>query len=158
MQPGYWTRSWSRGKVMKMSERERDTAFLRKCLTYDDSAERHKLEERIVQAQGNERCVRRAVRLMAVLTMLGAAGLCYAAIFMEFPLTPLQFITPLFNKVFCVLGVGSLICMLAFWGLGVLYRKELEKRREECRGLATKLFEARLGKPGTVPLPELSKD
>lgn len=143
---------------MQMSEGERDTAFLRQFLIYDNSAERHKLEERIVQAQCNERCVRRAVRLMAVLTMLGAAGLCYAATFIEFPLTPLQFITPLFNKVFCALGVGSLICMLAFWGLGVLYRKELEKCREECRGLATKFFESRLRKPGTVPLPGLSKD
>lgn len=143
---------------MKMSERERDTAFLRQCLIHDNSAERHKLEERIVQAQCNERCVRRAVRLMATLTMLGAAGLGYAAIFMEFPQSPLQFITPLFNKVFCALGGGSLICMLAFWGLGVLYRKELEKCREECRRLATRFFESRLGKPGTVPLPGLSKD
>ena len=143
---------------MQMSEHERDTAFLRQCLIYDNSAERHSLEERIVQAQCNERCVRRAVRLMAALTMLGAAGLCYAGIFMESPQSPSQFITPLFNKVFCALGSGSLVCMLAFWGLGALYRKELEKCREECRRLATKFFESRLGKPGTAPLRGLSKD
>jgi len=53
--------------------------------------------------------------------------------------------------------------MLTFMGLGVVYRKELDQRREECRRLATKLMESRLGKPRahkrTAPeaLPEESK-
>ena len=140
-----------------MSARERETEFLRQCLGYDDSAERHKLEQGIDQAQRDERCVRRAVRLMAVLTMIGLAGLCYAAIFLESRQDILQFVPSLFVKVSSALGVGSLICMLAFAGLGVLYRKELEKRREECRRLATKLFENRLGKPQAVPLPRMVK-
>jgi len=45
--------------------------------------------------------------------------------------------------------------MVAFTGLGVVYRKELDQRREECRRLAAKLLESRLGKPraleGTAP-------
>ena len=129
-----------------MSERERETAFLRQFLVHDNSAERHLLEERITQAQRDERCVGRAVMLMAVLTMVAVAGLCYAALFLtETPQNMFQFITPLTIKVWCALGVGSFICMVAFGGLRVVYRKELEQRRDECRRLATKLFEARLG-------------
>jgi|SRR6185503_12932378 len=141
-----------------MSERERDTAFLRQCLCYDDSAERHKLEEEINEAQRNERCVRRAVWLMAVLTMIAVAGLCYATIFQDAPQNMSQFITPLFIKVWCAVGIGSLICMLAFAGLCVFYRKEMEKRREECRQRATKLLESRLGKPSTMPAPGMVKE
>ena len=133
-----------------MTERERDTAFLRQCLCYDDSAERHKLEEGINKAQREERCVRRAVWLMALLTMIAMAGLCYARIFHDAPQNMFEFITPLFIRVWCAVGIGSLICMLAFAGLGVFYRKELEKRQEECRRLATKLLESRLGKPSTT--------
>jgi hypothetical protein len=63
-----------------MSEHQKQTAFLRQCLRYDDSGERDKLEENIVQLQRNERCVRRAVWVMAWLVALAMVGLCYSAI------------------------------------------------------------------------------
>jgi hypothetical protein len=47
---------------------------------------------------------------------------------------------------------------MAFVGLGAVYRKELDQRREECRRLATKLLESRLGKPCTTPSPGAVKD
>jgi hypothetical protein len=142
-----------------MSEQQRETAFLRRVILYDDTAERHKLEEGITQTQRDERCVRRAVLLMVLLTALAAAGLCYAAVFQEHhPQNMSQFITPFIVKVLCALGVGALICMLAFGGLGVVYRKELEHRREECRRLTTKLLESRLGKPRAVPWPGVGKE
>jgi len=140
-----------------MSEREKDTAFLKQCILYDDSVERHKLDESITQLQQNERCVRHAVVLMALLIALALAGVCYAVIFLEPPPQSMtQLITPLIVRVFCVLGGASLICMLAFGGLGLVYRKELTRRREECRRLATRLLESRVGKPGTLPLPAVS--
>jgi len=120
-----------------VSEHEKDTAFLRRCILYDDSVERHKLEESITQLQRNERSVRRAVGLMVLLVALALASLCYSAIFLT--TSP-----SLIIKVFSALGVGSLICMLAFGGLGLSYRKELDQRREECRRVALKLLEARL--------------
>lgn len=131
-----------------MSAHEKDLVFLRQCILYDDSAERHKLEESITQLQRNERCVRRAVGLMAVLIALALAGVCYAAIFLApSPQSITQFIAPFVVRIFCALGGGSLICVLAFGCLGLVYRKELDQRREECRRLATKLLESRLGKP-----------
>lgn len=142
-----------------MSDYHRETEFLRQCIRYDDTAERHELEEQITQIQSNERCVRRAVWLMALLAALAMAGLCYAAVFMvDYPLNLSQLATNLITKVLCALGVGSLICLLAFTGLGVVYRKELDQRREECRRLAAKVLETRLGKPSAMPLPAVIED
>ena len=134
-----------------MSE-HRETAFLRQCILYDESAERHQLEAKIIQAERDERCVRRAVWLMALFAALAMAGLGYGVVFLENPPQNMsQFITPFIIRLLCALGVGSLVCMLAFMGLGAVYRNELELRREECRRLATKLLESRLGKPRTAP-------
>lgn len=142
-----------------MSEHQKQTAFLRQCLLYDDTAERHKLEERITQLQHDEVCVRHAVWLMALFAALAMAGLCYAAVFLaDYPLNLSHLTGQLIIKVLCALGLGSLICLLAFLGLGVVYRKELDQRREECRQLATKLLESRLGKSHPRPLPAIIKD
>jgi len=144
-----------------MTEHQRETAFLRQCILYDDTGECHKLEESITQAQRNERCLRRATGLMVLLTALSLAGLCYAAIFLiDHPQDISLFISPFICKVFCALGLGSLICLASFAGLGVAYRKELDQRREECRRLAAKLLESRLGKPRALEgtAPEISSE
>ena len=139
-----------------MSDHQRETAFLRQVILYDDTAERHKLEESITQLQGNERCVRRAVWLMALLVALSMAGLCYSTVFLaDLPQNMSQLVTPLISKVFCAFGLGSLICLVSFLGLAAAYRKHLDQRREECRRLAAKLLESRLGKPRAMPLPEV---
>ena len=142
-----------------MSDHQKETAFLRQVLLYDDTAERHKLEEVITQLQHNERCVRRAAWLMGLLVALALAGLCYSAIFMaDHPQNTSQFVTPFLSKVFCALGLGSLICLVSFAGLGAAYRKQMDQRREECRRLAAKLLESRLGKPRTRPWPGIVKE
>ena len=141
-----------------MSEHEKDTAFLRQCILYDDSAERHRLEESITQLQRNGRCVRRAVGLMVLLMALATAGVCYSAVFMADTQNMTQFMMEFTSKAFCALGLGSLICLLAFTGLAAVYRKELDQRREECRQLARKLLETRGGKPSIIPLPVAAKD
>ena len=135
-----------------MSEHQRETAFLRQCILYDESARRQELEEGITQIQRDARCVRRAVWLMAVLMLLAMVGLGYAAVFLNnFPYNTSQHII----NIICALGVGSLISLLAFVGLGMVYRKKLDQRREECRQLVTRLLESRLGKPVTTPLRDL---
>ena len=131
-----------------MSEHQKQTAFLRQCILYDDTGEYHKLEESITQAQRDEHCLRRATGLMVLLTALSMAGLGFAAVFLtDHPQDISLLLTPFICKVFCALGLGSLICLVSFVGLGVAYRKELDQRREECRRLAAKLLESRLGKP-----------
>ena len=142
-----------------MTEEQGETAFLRQCLLYEDTAERHRLDAGLAQIQRDERCVRRAVWLMALLSALAMAGVCYTAVFLtDYPHNVAQFMTQFVIKVFCALGLASLICMLAFVGLGVVYRRELDRRREECRRLATRLLESRLGKPRTTLLPGVVKE
>jgi hypothetical protein len=134
-----------------MSEHEKDLAFLRQCIRYDDADERRKLDERIAQVQGEDRCVRRAVSLMALLTALGAAGLAYGAIFQDnFPYRESQLVI----KLLCELELASLISLAAFAVLLMAYRKELNGLREQCRRLAATLLESRLGKPRAMPSAE----
>src|SRR4051812_2532805 len=93
-----------------MSEHQREAAFLKQCLLYAENAECEELGEGISKAQRNERCVRRAVWLMAVLTALAIAGLCYAAVFLtDSPQDATQFLGLRAVKIFCALGIGSLI-------------------------------------------------
>src|SRR2546430_10101237 len=119
---------------MAMTQQNREIECLTQCLLYDDTAERHQLEEDLTKLKRDERCVRRAVWLMALLSALAMAGVCYTAVFLtDYPHNVAQFMTQFVIKVFCALGLASLICMLAFVGLGVVYRRELDRRREECR-------------------------
>ena len=135
----------------KMSEHQRETAFLRRCLRYGDSAEHEALDKKIAEIQRDERCVRRALWLLALLAALAITGLGYAAVFLEdFPGRMSRFATRFIVQLFCALSLGSLICIPAFLGLRIVYRMKLDQRREDCRRLVTKLLESRLGKPATT--------
>ena len=138
-----------------MSEHQRDTAFLRHCIRYDESLCHQELDGRIAQIQRDERSVRRAVWLMAVLAALSVVGLGYALVFLDnFPQDESLFITYFPVNLVSVLATGSLISLLAFACLGMVYRKRLDQRREECRQLVTRLLEARLGRPVAPSLTE----
>ena len=137
-----------------MNEHQRNTAFLRQCLLYHEAPERHQLEERLTEMHRNERCVRRAVWLMVLLISLATTGLCYSGIFLtKYP----QNQSPFIVRILCDLGLASLICLMAFLSLGRIFRKELERRREECRRLAMKLMESRSGPPGAPSSPSVVK-
>ena len=103
-----------------MSDHHKQTEFLKHCLRYDESARRKELEQQIARIQRDERCVRRAVWLMAVLTALAVTGLAYPAILLaNFPYSVPQSIV---NGV-CALGVASLISLMAFVVLSMVYRR-----------------------------------
>jgi len=105
--------------------------------------------EEIARIQRDARCVRRAVWLMAILAALAVFGLGYGVILVNnFPNNIPQFILNIFN----VLAVSWLICILTFAALGMAYRWKLDRRREECRQIVTRLLESRLGKSATTLL------
>ena len=134
-----------------MSEHQKHTEFLRQCILYDESARRQELHEGISRIQRDARCVQRAVWLMALLTALVVAGLGYEMILVDnFPYNLPQFAI----NIICGLGLGALISLLTFMGLGLVYRLKLDRQREECRQLVAKLLESRLGKPVTAPPPD----
>jgi len=130
-----------------MTDYQRETRFLRDLILFDDTAERHKLEARIAHAERDLRCVKRAAWFMGMFTGVCAACLAYGTVLLDnFP-----YAQPLFViKVICEAGLASLICLVGFGVLLMLHRWKLNHLRDECRRLATKLLEARLGKP--VPL------
>jgi hypothetical protein len=131
-----------------MSDHQKHTEFLRECIRYDESARRQELMEEIVRLQRDARCVRRAMWLMAILIALAAFGFGYGAVLVRnFPYNLPQFII----NTYCVLVSSCLICILAFAGLGMVYRMKLDRRREECRQIVRRLLESRLGK--TVAMP-----
>ena len=133
------------------SELERETAFLRRCIRYDVSAAGRQLDERIHQVQRDERCLRRGSSLMTFLAVLATAGVTYGALLLnDFPNRMSVFTSLFVIKLLCAVGIGSLICMVAFTGVGLFYRRELNKRREECRKRVTRILESQLGEPQAV--------
>lgn len=127
-----------------MTEYQKETAFLRYVMAFDDTAERRELEERVAQVQRDERCAQRAASLMALVSALFAAALSYAVILHEnFPYVRSQFV---FNLL-CALGLASLISLMVLMGLSMNYRRKLNRLRAECRCLVTKLLDFHLGKP-----------
>ena len=133
-----------------MSEHQKETAFLKSVIVYDDSGEPLKLQKSIAQVQHDERCVRRLAWAIALFLMLGLAGVGYGGILQEnFPYNLPQHVT----YVFCVFVLASLICLVAFAGLLAVYRRKLHRLREECRRLVARLLESHLGKPHIPTLP-----
>jgi hypothetical protein len=115
--------------LAKVTERERQARFL-EALLKDGTGEAKRLKERILQAQHDEHCIRRALVLMVLVGIFSIIGLGYSAV-----LLPHFFdnATPLLVKVFCALGLGSLICMLIFGVCWLWYRKASNEINEACR-------------------------
>ena len=132
-----------------MSDHKKHTEFLRECIRYDGSARRQELMNEIVRIQGAARSVWRAAWLMAMLAVLAVAALGYGMILVaNFPYNAPQYFV---NLIYAV-GLGSLISLLAFAGLGVIYRWRLDQKREECRQIVTRLLASRLGEPANRSL------
>jgi hypothetical protein len=129
-----------------MSDHQKETAFLLRCLRYEDRAEHQELDEKIARLERDDRCVRRSVWLMAFLTALALSGLGYTTVLIErFPPDTSQ----LFPKIISALGLASMICLVAFVGVRLVYRIMLDQRREECRQLVATIIESRLATPVT---------
>src|SRR5579863_795480 len=122
-----------------MNEDQKHTEFLRQCILYEESEDRHELHKEMTRVQRDARCVRRAVCLMAGLIALVVASFIYGMIFLD---NAPQFVM---NLIYA-LGLGSLISLVVFLGLGMVYRKKLHQRREECRQRVARLLKSRLGK------------
>jgi hypothetical protein len=108
---------------------------------------REESAERFAQIQRNARCVRRAVGLMVLLTAFAAACFWYPTILLEnFP----YHAPPLLFNLICAVGVGSLVSLLTFAGLGAAYRRKLRRREKAWHQVAA--YESPQGQPDTVSL------
>jgi len=115
-----------------MSERQKQADFIKQLLSCDDCQEHRQLQERLVASEKDERCLRRACRLVIVVTMLALAALGYLT------LLPVQEsnarIAQVMHNCFQVLALGSGMCLgvfvaLVFWQRSVSQRLYDEGRR-----------------------------
>jgi hypothetical protein len=129
-----------------LSEHQRETAFLRRCILYEKDRSRQ-LEQRIAQIQLDERSLRRATWVTILLTALVGLSFVYMVFLLEdLPSHISQFAAEFISKTVCALGIGSGVSLLAFTWLGIRNRRDLNLRREECRQLVLNLLAFRLGK------------
>src|ERR1041385_2644263 len=99
-----------------MTEHQKETAFLRYVMAFDDTAERRELEERVMRVERDGRCVQRAALLMALISALVATALVYGVILQDnFFHTGSQLIINLL----CGVGLASLISLVVFIGLSM---------------------------------------
>ena len=134
-----------------MTERQKETAFLKRLIVCDDHAERRQLEGRLLQAERDERVVRQAVAFVALLTALAVAGLGYSAILLpDFPSNRSQFVL----KLFLIIGLGSGLCLMAYGCVWVRCRRLLNKVRDECRRLVTSLLDEQSLREHMIPFPQ----
>lgn len=124
-----------------MTERERQTEFLMRLLVLAEPKAERDLQARIEQAHHDERCIRFALTLVALIGGFALCGLGYCSV-----LHPEFFnsTTPTLVKVFCAVGLGSLICMTVFVCCWLWYRSTSNRLYEECRQLVMDAIQARL--------------
>jgi hypothetical protein len=127
-----------------MNEHQKETSFLRQIIRYEDSDERLKLEQSIAQVQHDQRCVQGVASVTVLFPVLAIACLAAGDILQDsIPALGSELAT----KILCEVVLSSLICLIIFASLLAGYRKKLNRLREECRQLVTRLLESHLGKP-----------
>jgi len=123
-----------------MTEYRKQAAFLKALMMYDDTVEHRVLAERIANAEKNERCLLCACRLVGLIALVGLTGLGYSAVLLpEF----FDSATHIVIHIFSAMGLGSLLCLVAFLGLWFWYRSVLNRIHEECRRLITGMLDSR---------------
>jgi hypothetical protein len=131
-----------------MSEREKQTRFLKELIRSQDSEECRALVTRLNKAEQDENCIRSAVRLICLLAGLSIAGLGYSAVFVP------QFFhsaTPWVVKFFTALVLASLICLTGFMGFYFWYRGICNRLCHECRNLIIALHKFEPTPPTPFP-------
>src|ERR1051325_1042932 len=124
-----------------MSERQKETKFLKTLIVCDDSEQSRCLQERIKRAEKDERCIRCAVYLVSLLALLCLSGLGYAAVFVpQFG----HFSSHIATRVFCIIGLGSAICLVIFLAYWSWYRAVSNRLFDECRRFLGPLMESRI--------------
>src|SRR6266567_313634 len=139
-----------------MSKRRQQTAFLRTLLLHGNAEARVQLQERIKRAERDEQCAWRALWLVSLLAVFSGVGICYSAVLIpEF----FQNSSYLVVKVFCSLGLASLVCAVAFLGCWLWCRAVLNRVQEDCRRHVMAILEpqARAGF-SQLPPPALGEE
>lgn len=135
-----------------MTEYRRQVAFLKTLLSYGDTEGHRILQDRLAQAEKNERCLLCACRLVGLIGSLGLLGLGYSAVLLpEFFHRSSHVLIQLFSA----LGLGSAMCLLFFIGLWFYYRGIVNRIHDECRRTVTRMLESRMSVPEHAFFPAI---
>lgn len=134
-----------------MTEREKQTTFLKKLLRQRICEYAKLLEDRIIEAEQNEKCVSKAMRLVVLLGVVSMTGLCYEAVFVDdFFTNPGHLLTRLFGYLF----FASAVCTLGFVVYWLWYRALSNRLYEECRRLVMSEPETHSGRAQPADRPD----
>ena len=121
-----------------MSKRQKHTTFLKTLILHGNAEERLQLQDRINRAERDEVCAWRALWLVTLLAVFSCCGVLYSAVLIpEF----FQSSTHLVVKIFCGLGLASLICAIAFMFFWLWCRGVLNRVHEDCRRFIMAILE-----------------
>ncbi len=115
-----------------MSEHQKQTEFFKALVSEASTPAQRELRDRILKAEGNVRCCRRAMLKVFALVVLSLIGGLYTMVIM--PEVMLQHNHAL-RKVFEILTVGSLLSLATYAGFWLYYRAVLFQVHSECRRL-----------------------
>ena len=122
---------WGANEIkFRMSERQKQINFLKVLIRHEESEQHRDLQDRIKKAEQDEKCIRRMLFLVFVVELLSLAGLGYSAVFHP---NFFAYTTPFLVRLFSALGLGSLVCLVAFLGYWLWHRNMLNDLNEECR-------------------------
>lgn len=122
-----------------MSKRQKQTAFLKTLVLHGGTAERRKLFERLSRAERDEHSSWCALWLVMVLSLLCVCGVCYSSVLLpDFFRSPSHMVV----KVFCMLGLASAVCSIAFVGCWLWYRGVLNRVQEQARQTVMEILES----------------
>ena len=118
-----------------MSERQKQADFIKHLLACDDCLEHRQLAERLATSEKDERCLRRACRLVIVVTMVALAALGYLTVL------PVEesnaHIAQIAHNCFQVLALGSGMCLGVFVALVFWQRSLIQRLYDEGRHFIT---------------------
>lgn len=113
-----------------MSDRKRDTDFLKWLIGFGECDKCETLRCEFLKAEREEYQLRRTMTLMTVLTLLSITGLGYCVLFVpEWPGRGFPWLV----RTFCALGLSGGISFLVAWGCWLRQRFKSNSLRDECR-------------------------
>lgn len=117
-----------------MTERQKQSSFLKQLLSCGDTEAHRVLEQRIASAERDVRSMRNACKLVGLAALFALAGLGYCAVLLpEF----FDNATPLLVRLLRALALGCSLSFLGFWGMSLWYRGLLHRLHDEARRLVS---------------------
>ena len=138
-----------------MSDRELQIAFIKKLALHENDSGLFDLQEKIAQAEKEEKTVRYTASLVALIGFISMWGLGYCAVFFDgFLESKDHFLI----KFFSALGLGSVLALAVFSGFWLWHRSVVNRLYSDVRKLLLSLTETRFHSvrrqfvPVTVPI------